>query len=192
MKGNAPHSYLTNVPGWETGPEQDLLLRLAKDVPKKGLIIEIGGEFGQSASLFAMGADRTVKIITVDQFPGDLLSIHQENLKEAGFEGRTEQIVMDSRKMKDQTWGHGQVNLLFIDGDHSYEGVKDDIEGWIPHVKTGGIVAFHDCASETNKLPHVSHFEVTRAVSEWFFGTKGKWSLIHSVDSLMVFRKDRA
>lgn len=36
------------------------------------------------------------------------------------------------------------VDFLFIDGDHSYRGVKSDYEMYSPLVRTGGIVAFHD------------------------------------------------
>jgi hypothetical protein len=36
------------------------------------------------------------------------------------------------------------IGLVFIDGDHSYAGVKADFENWFPWVMTGGLVAFHD------------------------------------------------
>jgi predicted O-methyltransferase YrrM len=36
------------------------------------------------------------------------------------------------------------LDFLFIDGDHSYEGVKRDFELYGPLVRKGGIVAFHD------------------------------------------------
>lgn len=41
-------------------------------------------------------------------------------------------------------WSGPQVELVFVDGDHSPEGVRDDWEGWHPHVRAGGIMAFHD------------------------------------------------
>jgi len=37
-----------------------------------------------------------------------------------------------------------QIDFLFIDGDHTYEGVKQDYEMYSPLVKTGGYIAFHD------------------------------------------------
>jgi predicted O-methyltransferase YrrM len=37
-----------------------------------------------------------------------------------------------------------QLDFLFIDGDHSYEGVKKDFEMYSPLVRKGGIIAFHD------------------------------------------------
>jgi predicted O-methyltransferase YrrM len=37
-----------------------------------------------------------------------------------------------------------EVDLLFIDGDHTYEGVKQDFEMYGPLVKRSGLIAFHD------------------------------------------------
>jgi hypothetical protein len=34
--------------------------------------------------------------------------------------------------------------LLWIDGDHTYKGVKADFDSWSPFVIPGGVVAFHD------------------------------------------------
>ncbi|MEM4674909.1 MAG: class I SAM-dependent methyltransferase, partial [Nitrososphaerota archaeon] len=40
--------------------------------------------------------------------------------------------------------GDGKLDFLFIDGDHTYEGVKRDFEIYSPLVRRGGIIAFHD------------------------------------------------
>jgi len=40
---------------------------------------------------------------------------------------------------------HGEkLDFLFIDGDHSYEGVKADYEDYRDFVRPGGLIAFHD------------------------------------------------
>lgn len=41
-----------------------------------------------------------------------------------------------------------EIDLLFIDGDHTYEGAKKDFEMYQPLVKRGGMIVFHDI------LPH--------------------------------------
>ena len=38
------------------------------------------------------------------------------------------------------------VDFLFLDGDHSYEGVKQDWQYFAPLVRPGGLIAFHDIA----------------------------------------------
>ncbi len=45
-------------------------------------------------------------------------------------------------------FGAGTLALVFIDGDHSYEGCKRDIEAWLPKVKPGGLLAGHDFSGE--------------------------------------------
>ena len=47
------------------------------------------------------------------------------------------------------------VDLLFIDGDHSYEGVRADFENYAPLVRPGGLIAFHDVAPTKNPTSQV-------------------------------------
>jgi predicted O-methyltransferase YrrM len=49
----------------------------------------------------------------------------------------TVQIVKEAIDFK-------SVDFLYIDADHSYEGIKADYENYTPLVKPGGIVGFHD------------------------------------------------
>jgi len=42
-----------------------------------------------------------------------------------------------------QRW-EGDVDLVFVDGDHSEAGVRADWEGWHGVVAPGGAVVFHD------------------------------------------------
>lgn len=48
------------------------------------------------------------------------------------------------------------LDIVFIDADHSYNGVKTDIINWLPKVKKGGIICGHD----------INQAEVRKAVEE--------------------------
>jgi len=50
------------------------------------------------------------------------------------------------------------LNLVYIDGNHSYDGVKADIWAWEKHLKPGGVMAFDDYDNEMH--------EVTPAVNQ--------------------------
>lgn len=43
--------------------------------------------------------------------------------------------------------GGAPIDFLYVDGDHSYDGVKQDFEMYSPLVRRGGCVAFHDVAT---------------------------------------------
>jgi predicted O-methyltransferase YrrM len=47
------------------------------------------------------------------------------------------------------------VDFLFIDGDHSYDGVRADFENYAPLVRPGGLIAFHDVDSTNNPTSEV-------------------------------------
>jgi predicted O-methyltransferase YrrM len=52
-----------------------------------------------------------------------------------------------------------KVDFLFIDGDHTYEGVKTDFSNYLPLVRRGGIIAFHDiCVHPSKTGCEVSRF----------------------------------
>jgi len=72
------------------------------------------------------------------------------------------------------------VNLLIIDGDHSYKGVMRDIEIWVPHVASGGFVAFHDYKNPV--WP-----DVEKAVSD--VANKYRLRLYDTADHLAIFKK---
>jgi len=51
------------------------------------------------------------------------------------------------------------LDLLFIDGDHSYIGVKQDFENYSPMVKNGGLIILHDICKHPEELNcHVDKF----------------------------------
>lgn len=54
------------------------------------------------------------------------------------------------------------LGLVYIDCDHSYEGVKADIEAYFPKLVDGGIMAFHDYENKA--------YGVKRAVQEFCNG----------------------
>lgn len=58
------------------------------------------------------------------------------------------------------------LDLVFIDGDHSYEGVRSDIDAWLPKVRLGGVISGHDY-DNTNKYGDAFK-GVDRAVHESF------------------------
>lgn len=59
----------------------------------------------------------------------------------------------------------GSLDFAFLDADHSYEGVRDDIAAWLPKVRKGGWLGGHDYA---NDMLEYDFSGVKRAVDEAF------------------------
>jgi hypothetical protein len=53
-------------------------------------------------------------------------------------------IIRDYTHNAVKEFQDGELDFVFIDADHSYKGVKTDIEDWGPKVREGGIIFGHD------------------------------------------------
>lgn len=118
---------------------------LASQVPKGGLIVEIGTLFGRSTSFIATGAKKDVRVYAIDCWEGT----HYHRMIQA-VEYFTKLDLMSKIKIikgystKVAKSFNGTIDMLYIDADHSYESVKADYKAWYPFLNVGGIVAFHD------------------------------------------------
>ena len=99
-----------------------------------------------------------------------------ENINKSGFINKVK-IIHDSSKNVLKNWDL-KIGLLFIDGNHSYKGVKEDIN-WVKHVIDGGYIIFHDYSPNYKD-------RVVKAVDELI---KSKnYNIIEIVDSLIVIK----
>jgi hypothetical protein len=90
-------------------------------------------------------------------------SWHDENYRQVNerFKDCNNVIILKglSHKMA-ETVADNYLGMVYIDGDHTYNGVKLDIECWMPKLVSGGIMAFHDYGNPT--------YGVERRVTECF------------------------
>jgi len=105
--------------------------------------VEIGRYHGGSTMLMlAAGGD----VITIDnhskasglQEYDDLVLAWSD---EHGFAQKLDLVVSDSDKYDTSNLS---IDVLFIDGGHSYEIVNQDFAKWFPCLSTGGTILFHD------------------------------------------------
>ena len=69
----------------------------------------------------------------------------------------------------------GLFDFVYIDADHTYEGVKRDIIAWLPKVKTGGVIGGHDYSVEyTGVMNAVNELvpEATIIKTDWYWRKK--------------------
>ena len=123
-----------------------------------GILVEIGCFAGESSELFAKSG-KFNQIYCVDPWDGvkklDLPSFAQwyydydMNAVEKAFDKRMKPypFVTKIRKTSQQaSLIVGEVDMVYIDAIHSYEGVLMDIEAWRGKIRTGGWICGHDCS----------------------------------------------
>ena len=122
--------------------EAALLFRLVRS-QQAAQILEIGRYYGGSAFLFAVASDHNSMVTSIDIAPqnDELLQIA---LKKSGLAHKVQLLVGDSSGSEAKV---DFYDLIFVDGDHSYEGVLKDYEHWRKAVKPGGYLVFHNAGA---------------------------------------------
>ena len=170
--------------GYLTHNEVRGLKELAKMLPENPTIGIIGVGSGTS-SVAVMEERKDAKLYSVDirkESPFGGLENELNAFKERGLNisDRHEQILGDSKEIG-KLFEH-KLDMLFIDGDHSYEGCLGDFNNWIDHIKYGGVLAFDDYGD--NKHGDERWPDVRKVVDEHVrerFNEIGHW------DSLIAF-----
>lgn len=80
----------------------------------------------------------------------------------------------------------GPFDFVFIDGDHSYDGLRGDWEGWAPMIAPGGVVALHySRSSATRSIDDAGSARYTREVIQRDL----RFVFLDAVDTLTVFER---
>lgn len=153
------HERLRHIEGWRYRQDLALLYLLARDIRGSEAVLEIGSYRGLATTALALGvrdAVTTTPLHAVDPHTGDRQDLEQSGLhgkpSEAAFRaniagaGVAELVtphVMTSDQLAEE-WDGSPLRVLFIDGWHSYDAVRRDIENWVPLLTDGGVVLIDD------------------------------------------------
>ena len=125
---------------------------------------------------------RDSKLITVDLFTqqhvtrrfrlkGDVFTDVKNTFKARGFDSCIEMVRSRTAEAA-PLFGDGSFIFLFIDADHSYEGVRSDFEAWQSKLQPDGIIAFHDSHKEAiikfhSEIVDWEEFDRVETLSVW-------------------------
>ena len=184
---------LSDVHGFLSLPEAELLYRLASQVLSGGNIVEIGSYQGRSTIALALGAKEAgAQVWAVDPHEdvqiNDSTHYGMENhaalLKNlVSFEvADIVRVVAITSMMFSRTWdtraGRNLIDLLWIDGSHRRVDVYDDL-CWSLFMSQSSKIAVHDTSG---------HYPEVNAALEEFL-SYGKWKIVERVDATMVLER---
>lgn len=155
----------------------EFLSELGQTLPENGVVVNIGAYWDSSTISILM--DRPdLCAFSIDP---EVCEVGLENLEHFGMADRAFRLLGKSQEIG--KWWRWPIDMVYIDGDHSYEACRADIDLWVPWVKEGGLIAFHDYGT-----PHTPG--VVQAVDE----TMGEYEFVgKDIDGpkgvLVVYRK---
>ncbi|QIL21422.1 class I SAM-dependent methyltransferase [Thermomonas sp. HDW16] len=130
------------------------LARSGVDRAGKGFnAVEIGSYLGASASFIAAGLAEGGRVLCIDTWTNNAMSEGQRDTMSsflANTAHNREQIIpirgwsTSPDVIARVASTADKIDLLFIDGDHSYEEVLQDWRAYAPMMAPGGVVAMHD------------------------------------------------
>lgn len=168
-----------------TATERDCLARHAAG---RRQLVEIGVWHGVTTKRLRAAMDRDGQLTAVDPFPPGRLGFSvQERIAHREVETVNNGCVAWIRATgAEAARNHDPVDFVFIDGDHSEDGLLADWRAWSPLVQPGGIVALHDSRScPARQIDDAGSVKVTNEVIR----RDPRFAVVDEVDSLTVLRR---
>jgi predicted O-methyltransferase YrrM len=183
-------SFPLNLFGWTLRPNQikEEIIRLLEILAfqKPQNVLEVGTASGGTLCLFSRFADPRALLVSID-LPGGSFGGGYPEWKAGyykSFASPQQQIHLirgnshsaHTLNIVKALLNGDELDFLFIDGDHTYEGVKSDFETYGDLVRNNGLIALHDIvpgpATSVGGVPQfwnqIKHdFEHTEFVKDW-------------------------
>lgn len=175
------HKGWKDIEGWLFDEEAELLIKYARD----NNVVELGSYCGKSTVAMAGVAKQ---VMAVDTFDGRATTSQKPTLEE--FMNNTKDLNVTI--FKGTTTDMSELikiktDLLFIDADHSYEGVSSDFTLYFPKVKSKGYIILHDSYGENGEEEHTPWPGVTKFTKELMSDSRVKF--VEKCRRCSVFQK---
>jgi hypothetical protein len=164
----APTLRFRHVQHCKVVPDRAELLRTC--LPKRGIVAEVGTDKGDFA-LMILRLSSPAELHIIDKTFGSF----RRDVFASGIERGTVQLHEADSVAALRRFPDGHFDWIYIDGDHSYEGVRRDIDEAKKKVKPGGMLVLNDYTFWSHR--EFMAYGVVQAVNE--FCLAEDWELLY-------------
>ena len=160
---------------------------LARHAVGRRSLVELGVMHGVTTALLRRVMAPEGVVTGIDRHPPGRLFVSFERLvaqHELARHPRGRAVLLRQWSHEAAADWHTPIDFLFIDGDHSWEGLERDWRAWTPHIVPGGFVALHDSRS----VPAREDLDSVRFTNEVVLGDP-RFRIVETVDSLTVLER---
>jgi predicted O-methyltransferase YrrM len=152
-------------------------------------LVEIGVYEGVSTNVLASAMSPRGILYAVDPFtPGRLGFCWSELVARKEASRSRRDIVFIKLLSRDAARSiDGDFDMIFIDADHSFDGIKQDWDDWSSRVVPGGIIALHDTRVPEHD-PAIATYGSYKFFEEHIRGDPS-FALVEQVDSLSILKR---
>jgi len=192
-----------NIKGFLSHEEGLFLYRLTKEYCMKGVAVEIGSYCGKSACYIGQACkENNTYLVTIDHHRGseeqqlgqeyfdpqefdykknrvNTLPTLLKNISKFNLDNSIRAIVSDSASAAESL--EDDLDIVFIDGSHTFESARLDYASWKGKIRKGGILAIHDIYDT-----EVDGGQAPKEIYEK--ALKENFELIERVNSLVALR----
>jgi predicted O-methyltransferase YrrM len=165
-----PHEWSRGIPPEITITDAEVLTDLVLTIRhRRMVVVEVGSWVGNGSTRIIIEAMREAAqgtLYCVDTWTGsdnvshhlnyrrqrvNLFRVFAQNMTRYNARHIVQPLTLSSLEAS-KLFPDKSIDMVFIDGNHGYSHVKEDILAWLPKVKAGGILSGHDCDTS---YPHL-------------------------------------
>jgi predicted O-methyltransferase YrrM len=141
------------IAGWMSPVELRYLADLAGSLPPQARWVEVGSYAGRSLLATGLSLPPGAELTAIDSCVGvppqsalavDVASSLQQVLSMVNARGVRARLLVEPSADAARHFDDASLDVVFVDGDHTAEGVRADITAWLPKLKPGGVLCGHD------------------------------------------------
>jgi len=133
------------IPGFRNNRLFGLNELIKENLDSKSVVCELGSHVGSSSALFAYYCKLVYCVDVWTYIKTDYIPEFENDFDKYVLANFNNVIkIKATTTQATENFENNSLNLVYVDADHEYESVKEDITNWLPKIKEGGFIAGHD------------------------------------------------